>query len=105
LRMPYTEMARTLELDRADETTISVAMRIFADAGLLQIFQDDDGRCIRFEAHPQKVDLTATPRFAEAEAERESFNRFCNIAMQAEAIDLQRIINRPIYPDNIPHLR
>lgn len=105
LRMSFADMARTLELDRADETTISVGLRIFADAGLLQIRQDDDGRVIHFFADPPKVDIAATPRYAEGEMERESFNRFCNIAMRAAAIDLERIINRPIYPSHVPLVR
>jgi single-stranded-DNA-specific exonuclease len=105
LRMPWTEIARTLEFDRADETTIATAVRIFADAGLAEIRQDDDGRVIRFFANPPKVDIATTPRYAEGEAERESFNRFCNVAMQAAAVDLERIINRPIYPSSVPLVR
>ncbi len=52
-----------------------------------------------------KVDLTASERYVEGEAERESFQRFAGLALSAAPDVLQTVINRPIYPANVPHLR
>jgi hypothetical protein len=46
--------------------------------------------------------LTTTARYEEGLAERESFDRFCGLALEAEAASLEQIINRPIYPDGVP---
>ena len=45
------------------------------------------------------------PPHAEGEAERESFKNFCELVLKAQPGVLQTIINRPIYPSNVPHLR
>jgi hypothetical protein len=47
------------------------------------------------------VDLTKNERFAEGEAAREDFARFCDLILTAGADTLQRIINRPIYPERV----
>jgi single-stranded-DNA-specific exonuclease len=101
LRMSYEDIARTLELDTVEGETVSAATRIFAEAGLADTGTDDDGRFIRFLEVAAKVDLTNTARFAEALAEREAFERFCVLALTADAPTLQQIINRPIYPDRV----
>ena len=41
-------------------------------------------------------------RYAEGEATREAFARFCELALGAPAATLERIINRPIYPSGVP---
>lgn len=100
-RMNYEDVARTLELENVDGSTISAAVRIWEEAGLVQTGRDDDGRFVRFLDFVGRVDLTKTARYAEAEAERESFERFCKLALTAEATTLEQIINRPIYPDRV----
>jgi single-stranded-DNA-specific exonuclease len=101
LRMAHTDVARTLELDKADERTVAAALRIFADAGLVGTGIDDDGRYARFLRVDGKVDLTQNERFAEGEAERESFAHFADFALTARPQALERIINRPIYPQRV----
>jgi single-stranded-DNA-specific exonuclease len=102
LRMTHVDVARTLDLDKADERTVSAALRIFEDASLLEIGFDDDGRFTRFLNVDGKVDLTQNERYAEGEAERESFAQFAALALSAKADALQRIVNRPIYPEREP---
>ncbi len=101
LRMTFTDIARTLDLDKANDRTVSVAARIFEDEGLLESGIDDDGRYLRFRAVNGKVDLTKNERFAEGEAAREDFARFCELILTADAKTLERIINRPIYPERV----
>ena len=105
LRMPFTDIARTLDLDKADERTVSFATRIFEDEGLLESGVDDDGRYLRFLPVVGKTDLTKNERFAEGEAAREMFGRFCELVLSASASALERIINRPIYPERGELLR
>ncbi len=102
MRMTYEDVARTLEIDKTDGSTVGAAVRIFEEAGLVETGIDDDGRFVRFLASAAKVDLTTTPRYAEAIAEREAFERFCGLALTADAATLEEIINRPIYPDRVP---
>jgi single-stranded-DNA-specific exonuclease len=101
LHMAHTDVARTLELDKADERTVAAAIRIFADAGLIETGVDDDGRFARFLPVDGKVDLTQNERFAEGEAEREAFARFADFALTARPEALERIVNRPIYPQRV----
>ena len=101
LRMNYEDVSRTLALDLADASTVAAAVRIWEEAGLVEAGRDDDGRFIRFLEIDRKVDLTQTARYAEAQAERESFERFCTLALGADAASLEQIINRPIYPDRV----
>jgi single-stranded-DNA-specific exonuclease len=105
LRMTHADVASTLDFDRVDATTVSTAVRIFADAGLVDVGHDDDGRYVRFLPVSGKVDLTATERYAEGEAEREAFARFCNVALTAKPEVLEAVIDRPIYPSGVPLLR
>jgi hypothetical protein len=105
IRMTYADIASALDLgEKIVDKTIGSAVRIFADAGLIETGEDDDGRYVGFLEVNGKVDLTQNERFAEGEAERESFARFCELVLKAQPEVLQTIINRPIYPSNIPHL-
>lgn len=99
LRSSFAEISRTLDLDKADERTVSAALRIFAEAGLVELAEDDDGRYVRFLPVAGKMDLTRNERYAEGEAERESFKRLAEIALTARIEDLERLVNRPIYPN------
>jgi single-stranded-DNA-specific exonuclease len=101
LRSTFVDIARTLDLDKANERTVSTAVRIFEDEGLVETGIDDDGRYIRFVPASGKVDLTRNERFAEGEAAREDFARFCDLILTASADTLERIINRPIYPQRM----
>ncbi|MBV9103017.1 MAG: DEAD/DEAH box helicase [Candidatus Eremiobacteraeota bacterium] len=105
LRMTYEDIARTLDLEMVRAEAVSCAVRIFEDAGLVLSGRDDDGRFVRFLETSGKVDLTQTSSFAEGEAIRDSFERFCSLALKADAETLEAIINRPIYPDGVPLLR
>jgi single-stranded-DNA-specific exonuclease len=101
VRMTFVDIARTLDLDKANERTVSTAVRIFEDEGLVAAGIDDDGRYVKFLPTPGKVDLTKNERFAEGEAAREDFARFCDLILTAGADTLERIINRPIYPERV----
>lgn len=105
LRMTYVDIAATLEMDKVDAGTVSAAVRIFEDTQLVVTGEDDDGRFLRFTEVTEKIDLAANSRFAEGEAEREAFSRFCEVVLTASAEVLERVVNRPIYPSNVPLLR
>jgi single-stranded-DNA-specific exonuclease len=105
LRMTYVDVASTLDFDKVDGSTVSAAVRIFSDAGLVETGEDDDGRYVRFLPVAGKVDLTKTERFVEGEAEREAFIRFCDVVLSARPEVLESLINRPIYPSGVPLLR
>ena len=105
IRKTFVDIADTLSLDKVNDRTVSRALRIFEDEGLVEFAEDDEGRYIRFLPAQGKVDLERNERFAEGEAERESFKRFCDLVLRARAQDLERIINRPIYPQNVELLR
>lgn len=105
LRGGNADIAGKLDLDKVRDRTISASLRIFGDAGLVETGEDDEGRFVRFLPVQAKVDMRDNERFAEGEAIRESFDRFCRLALEAPAETLERIINRPIYPSNMPHLR
>ncbi len=105
VRMNFTDIERTLAIDKANDRTVSRALHIFEDEKLVEIAEDDEGRYVRFLKADGKVDLTQNERFAEGEAERESFARFCALALTAKPDALERIINRPIYPSRVDLLR
>jgi single-stranded-DNA-specific exonuclease len=105
LHMTYADIASALGFDRVDGSTVGAAVRIFADAGLVELGDDDDGRFVRFLPVSAKVDLTATERFAEGEAERDAFARFCDVVLTARPEVLEALIDRPIYPSAVPLLR
>ncbi len=101
VRMTYVDIARTLDLDKANERTVSRALHIFEDVNLVEIAEDDEGRFVRFLPVSGKIDLEQNERFAEGEAERESFKAFCDLVLSAKGDHLERIINRPIYPQRV----
>ncbi len=105
LRTAYADVAATLDFDRVDGGTVSAAVRIFADAGLVALGDDDDGKFVRFLPVEGKVDLTATERYAEGLAERDAFARFCEIALTARPEVLESLVDRPIYPSGVALLR
>jgi single-stranded-DNA-specific exonuclease len=106
IRQTYADIASAIDLgDKVDHRSIGAATRIFVDAGLVEISEDDEGRFIRFCEVTGKVDLTQNERFAEGEATRKSFADFCGLALTASPELLQQTINRPIYPSNVPHER
>ena len=105
IRMPFEEIARTLDLDRVDGTTISTAVHIFEEAALVEMGVDDDGRYLRLSTPRERVDITQTTRYAEGIAEREGFERFCALALEADVATLEQIVNRPIFPNGIPLVR
>ncbi len=105
LRGGNTEIAATLDLDKVQDRTIAAALRIFSDAQLVEVSEDDDGRCIRFLPASGRVDMERNERYAEGEATREAFARFCDLALTAPADSLERILNRPIYPSGVDRLR
>lgn len=98
LRANAAEIARTLDLEKADDRTVRAAIAIFEDEGLVEVAEDDDGRYVRFLTPPGKIDMTRNERFAEGEAERESFRSFADFALTARVEDLELLVNRPIYP-------
>lgn len=101
LRMSNVDVAATLAMDLVDQETVGVALRIFEDAGLVTLTRDDDGRLVTFVEQREKIDLTKNERFAEGEAERESFRAFCSFALEARPEVLEGVVNRPIYPDRV----
>jgi single-stranded-DNA-specific exonuclease len=105
LRMTPADVAATLGFDRVEAGTITAAVRIFADAGIVDVGEDDDGRYVRFLSVDGKVDLGKSERYAEGEATREAFARFAEIALTAQAGVLEAVIDRPIYPSAVPLLR
>lgn len=102
LRLPYSEIAAILDMDKVDGLTVSAAVRIFEEVGLVKAGIDDDGRFVMFLPARNKVDLTQSTRYVEGVAERESFARFCGLVLNAQADVLENVINRPIYPASIP---
>jgi single-stranded-DNA-specific exonuclease len=101
LRGGNAEIAGTLDLDNVRDRTIWAALRIFADSNLVEIGEDDEGSYVRFLPVSGKIDMERNERYAEGEANRDSFERFCTLALGAPAQTLERIINRPIYPGRI----
>lgn len=94
-------VADRLQIDHVVDRTVSAALRIFADSSLIETGEDDEGRYVRLLPVNGKVELERNERYAEGEATREAFARFCELALKAPASTLERIINRPIYPSNV----
>ncbi len=97
-------LASLLPIDRLSDRTVGAALRIFSDSGLVELGADDDGRFARLLPVTGRIEMERNERYAEGEATREAFARFCALALDAPAETLERIINRPIYPSNV-HLR
>ena len=104
LRMNNADVAEIIGNDLVDAETVAVALRIFDDAGLVRVSQEEDGRLIVFHQVHERIDLTQNERFAEGQAERESFDDFCKLALSAKAHALETVVNRPIYPERVPLL-
>ncbi len=94
------EIAGTLDIDRVRDRTIEAALRIFSDSGLVEV-GEDDGRFVRFLAPSGRIEMERNERYAEGEATREAFSRFCELALFAPAETLERVLNRPIYPSSV----
>jgi hypothetical protein len=105
VRMSQSDIAATLQFEKVNERTVGAALRIFEDEELIETGLDDDGRFFRFVPVSGKIDLTGNERFAEGEAERENFARFSEFVLTSKAETLERIINRPIYPQGRPLIR
>jgi single-stranded-DNA-specific exonuclease len=99
------QLAAKLDLERVTDRTIGAALRIFADSQLVDAGEDDEGRFVRFLPVAGKVEMARNERYAEGEATREAFAQFSDVALNAPAMTLQRIINRPIYPSRVELLR
>jgi single-stranded-DNA-specific exonuclease len=102
VRMHYEDVSRTLGIEGTDGSSVSAAVRVWEEAGLVEAGRDDEGRFVRFLEVEGKVDLTTTAGYAESQVTRESFERFCSLALGADAETLEAIVNRPIYPDRVP---
>ena len=106
LHMSATDIVRTLDLPRTcSDETIKAAVQIFEESGLVERGSDEVGKFMRFLPARTRIDLTKNERFAEGEAERENFAKFASYAFDAGPDALEAIINRPIYPQNVPLLR
>ena len=104
LRLTHEDIARTLDLEMADGSTVGAAVRIFAEGGLVETGTDDDGRFIRFLEVPGKVDLTQTDALCGRRGgARELRSTFAG-SRSGRRPDPRAIINRPIYPDRVPFL-
>jgi single-stranded-DNA-specific exonuclease len=101
LRGGNSELAGILDIERVRDRTIGAALQIFSDSNLVSVGEDDEGRYIRFLPVSGKVQMESNERFAEGEATREAFALFCELALNAPAATLERIINRPIYPSRV----
>jgi single-stranded-DNA-specific exonuclease len=96
-----TEIAGILQIDKVQDRTIGAALRIFADSGLVDSGEDDEGRFVRMLTVSGRIEMERNERYAEGEATRDAFSRFCELAQNAPAQTLERIINRPIYPSDV----
>lgn len=99
------DIAGLLDSERIRDRQVTAALRIFADSNLVGLGEDDDGRFVRFLPVSGRVEMERNERYAEGEATREAFARFAEIALNAPASTLERIINRPIYPSGVDLLR
>ena len=91
-------LTSALGSDGVRDRSVGAALRIFADAQLVELGEDDEGRYVRFLPVSGRIEMERNERYAEGEATREAFARFCELALKAPAPTLERIINRPIYP-------
>jgi len=105
IRADAKEIAAQLDLRGVRERAIETAVKIFADEGLVEVGRDDDGPFLRLVPVEGKVDIERNERVQEGEAARESFARFCDLALGGDAETLQRVVDRPLYPIGIPLLR
>ncbi len=95
------DLASALDLEHVRDKTVSAALRIFSDSGLIEAGEDDEGRYVALLPVEGKVDMERNERYAEGQAIREAFANFSKLVLEAPAETLERIINRPIYPGRI----
>ncbi len=96
------EISDALDIEDCRDRTIESALRIFEDERLVELGRDDDGSYLRMLPVAGKIELGENERFAEGEAEREAFAEFAEFVLSAEASALERLIDRPLYPERIP---
>ncbi|MBV9232858.1 MAG: DEAD/DEAH box helicase [Candidatus Eremiobacteraeota bacterium] len=101
IRADNAAIAGVLGIRGVETQTIRAALQIFADAQLIEVGEDDDGRYVRLLPVRGRVEMERNERYAEGEATREAFARFCELALRAPAATLERLINRPIYPSRV----
>ena len=94
-------IAGDLGSERIRDRHVTAALRIFIDAHLVDVGEDEEGRYVRLLPVTGRVEMERNERYAEGEATREAFARFAEMALTASASTLERIINRPIYPSSI----
>ncbi len=105
LRADNAAIAGALDIRGVDKRTIRTALLIFADSELVELGEDGDGEYVRFLPVRGRVEMERNERYAEGEATRDAFARFCELALRAPATTLERLINRPIYPSRVQLLR
>ena len=102
LRGGDAELCGHLGIERVRDRHVTAALRIFADSGLVDVGEDDEGRYVRLLPVSGKIEMERNERYAEGEATRAAFAQFAEMALTAPASTLQNIINRPIYPSGVP---
>lgn len=81
------------------EATVSTALGIFTEMGLIERSQDGGDRQIYLYHPPEKkLDLESSIRYNEGVREREEFEAFQRFALNAGCDVLLGMVNRPIYP-------
>ncbi|MCL4516401.1 MAG: hypothetical protein M1379_12550, partial [Firmicutes bacterium] len=84
------------------EATVSTALGIFAEMGLIGRSREGGERRIFLFAPPEKkLDLESSIRYNEGVREREEFEAFQRFVLTADANVLLGLVNRPIYPENL----
>ncbi len=96
------DIADILGIDDCRDRSIESALRIFEDEHLVELGRDDEGPYVRLLPAPEKIDLAQNERYAEGETEREAFAEFADFVLGAEASALERLIDRPLYPERVP---
>ena len=80
-------IADRLQIDHVVDRSVSAALRIFADSSLIETGEDDEGRYVRLLPVNGKVELERNERYAEGEATREAFARFCELASESAGLN------------------
>ncbi|MBV8198360.1 MAG: DEAD/DEAH box helicase [Candidatus Eremiobacteraeota bacterium] len=101
VRADSAAIAGTLDLRGVEAKTVRAALHIFADSGLVELGDDDEGSYVRFLPVSGRVEMERNERYAEGQATRLAFADFSKLALSAPAESLERLINRPIYPSRV----
>lgn len=89
----------TIERFRPSAETISAALGVFYELGLISREKAGKARVIYLNPPPKgKLDLTDSVRYNEGIIEREVFENFQNWAFTASEDEILALLNRPIYP-------